>query len=42
MRTVLRTEVSAIHKHTGTTGVNQNHPLKTEKYGHSAQMKCCL
>ena len=40
--TVLRIEVSAIHTSIGTTGIDQNHAVETEKYDHSTEVHCCL
>ena len=42
IRTVLGTEVSVTHKYIGETGINQNHPVKSGKYGPPTQMQCCL
>lgn len=42
IRTVFRTEVSVTHKYSGKTGINQNHPVKTGKYGPPTQMQCFL
>ena len=38
IRTVFRTEVSVTRKYSGKTGINQNHPVKTGKYGPPTQM----